>query len=189
MIQQHTLRPHHGRKTVSKRVGRGDGSGKGSYSTRGCKGQNSRTGGGVRPGFEGGQTPLSRRLPKLKGFDNPVKIHYQAVNVESFNTFPDNTTVDSALLFSKRIIGRKNMPLKVLGLGELTKKLKVVAEAVSQSARAKIEKADGEVVLIGKKAALEAQRKSAQNSEQREREEEAPGVAESAASGGDASPN
>lgn len=139
-MQQHTLHPHPGSRKRKKRLGRGDGSGRGSFSTRGVKGQQSRTGGGVKLGFEGGQTPLSRRIPKLRGFKNPKRVTYQVVNVGQLNILHDSATVDISTLYDAGLIRHKNLPVKLLGEGELTKKLKFNIEAMSKSAKEKIEK-------------------------------------------------
>ena len=129
------------------RVGRGPGSGNGKTSGRGQKGQNSRSGGGVRLGFEGGQTPLARRLPK-RGFTNFNRKEYAIVNVETLNRFKEGTTVNVALLLEKGIIKKELSGLKVLGNGELTKKLTVEAVKFSKSAKEAIEKAGGKAEVI-----------------------------------------
>lgn len=147
MFTQHTLRPNSGSRKGKRRFGRGDSSGRGSYSGRGAKGQKARSGGRVRPGFEGGQTPLLRRIPKLKGFKNPNRIPFQVVNVEGLNVFDDGSTVDLVALFEQRLISRKNRPVKILGDGELQKKLTVKIDACSQSAKKKIEAKGGQIVL------------------------------------------
>ena len=124
------------------RVGRGPGSGNGKTSGRGQKGQKARSGGGVRLGFEGGQTPLARRLPK-RGFTNFNRVEYAIVNVEALNQFEDGTEITAALLLDKKVIRKELSGLKVLGNGELTKKLTVKATKFSQSAKEAIEKAGG----------------------------------------------
>ena len=129
------------------RVGRGPGRGNGKTSGRGQKGQNSRSGGGVRLGFEGGQTPLARRLPK-RGFTNFNRKEYAIVNVETLNRFEEGTTVNVALLLEKGIIKKELSRLKVLGNGELTKKLTVEAVKFSKSAKEAIEKAGGKAEVI-----------------------------------------
>ena len=141
------LKPAVGAKKAPKRVGRGCGSGIGKTSARGQKGQKSRSGGGVRPGFEGGQMPLARRLPK-RGFTNIFAKEYAQVNVEALNVFEDGTVIDAALLREKRIIRNLCDGLKVLGNGELTKKLHVKAHKFSQSAVEFIEKAGGKAEVI-----------------------------------------
>ena len=127
-------------RTERNRVGRGPGSGNGKTSGRGQKGQKSRSGGGVRLGFEGGQTPLARRLPK-RGFTNFNRKEYAIVNVETLNRFEDGATVNAAALIEAGIINKELSGLKVLGNGELTKKLTVEAVKFSKSAKEAIEKA------------------------------------------------
>jgi len=132
------------------RKGRGVGSGNGKTAGRGHKGQNSRSGGGVRPGFEGGQMPLYRRLPK-RGFNNTrFAYHYIEINVQDLEIFADGTTVDSALLADTGIlsVAKVNDGIKVLGTGELTKKLVVKAKKFSASAKEKIEKAGGSALEV-----------------------------------------
>ncbi|MBI2638940.1 50S ribosomal protein L15 [Candidatus Peregrinibacteria bacterium] len=146
-MSQHSLRPNPGSRKRSRSLGRGDSSGHGSFSGHGGKGQTARSGGNIKAGFEGGQTPLIRRLPKLKGFKNPNRLPYQTVNVESFNDFEDGSTVDIVVLYENRLISRKNRPVKILGNGELTKKLTIKADACSVSAKQKIEAKGGEVLL------------------------------------------
>ena len=124
------------------RVGRGPGSGNGKTSGRGQKGQKARSGGGVRLGFEGGQTPLARRLPK-RGFTNFNRVEYAIVNVEALNQFEDGIEITAALLLDKKVIRKELGGLKVLGNGELTNKLTVKAAKFSQSAKEAIEKAGG----------------------------------------------
>ena len=130
-----------------KRVGRGTSSGTGKTSGRGQKGQKSRSGGGVRLGVEGGQTPLARRLPK-RGFTNFNRKEYAIVNVETLNRFEDGATVNAAALIEAGIINKELSGLKVLGNGELTKKLTVEAVKFSKSAKEAIEKAGGKVEVL-----------------------------------------
>ena len=139
----HTIQPAVGANTSEKRLGRGIGSGLGKTSGKGHKGQWARSGGGVRPGFEGGQTPLARRLPK-RGFNNKFAVNYDIVNVEVLNVFDEGTVVTPELLAEKRIVNSKNNGgVKVLGNGHLTKKLTVKANKFSASAKASIEAAGG----------------------------------------------
>lgn len=140
-----TLKSNKGAKHRKKRVGRGNGSGTGTYSGRGMNGQNSRSGGNRRPGFEGGQTPFVQRMPKLRGFKNPNSKVYQVVNVEDLNMFDDGTTVNKAVLLKKNLIGHKTGLIKILGNGELKKKLTISVDAVSTSAEKKITKAGGSI--------------------------------------------
>lgn len=135
-------------KTASKRVGRGTGSGLGKTCGRGQKGQNSRSGGGVRPGFEGGQMPLIRRLPKV-GFTNNFRKEYLTINVEDLDRFEDNTTVDYELLLTNGLVKKASSArLKVLGNGSLTKKLHIKANKFSESAIEKIKKAGGTIEVL-----------------------------------------
>lgn len=142
-----TLRPQAGAKTAPKRVGRGIGSGTGKTSTRGHKGQWARSGGGVRPNFEGGQMPMTRRLPKI-GFNNKRFAHeYSIVNVNELNVFEDGAVVGIEELKARGIIKKVgSYGLKILGNGDLNKKLTVKADKFTASAVEKIEKAGGEAV-------------------------------------------
>jgi large subunit ribosomal protein L15 len=146
-MRLHDLKPAEGSKKRPKRVGRGIGSGHGKTSTRGHKGQNARSGGGVRPGFEGGQMPLIRRIPK-RGFTNKFKKEYAIVNVEDLNVFEENTRVTPELLKEKGLIKQIKDGVKILGDGELKVKLEVVAHAFSSSAKEKIEAAGGKAEVI-----------------------------------------
>ena len=144
----HTIQPAVGATTSSKRLGRGIGSGLGKTSGKGHKGQWARSGGGVRPGFEGGQTPLARRLPK-RGFNNKFAVNYDIVNVASLNVFDEGTVVTPELLAEKGIVTVKcNAGVKVLGNGQLTKKLTVKADKFSASAKQAIEAAGGVAEVI-----------------------------------------
>lgn len=140
------LKPAEGSKRNRKRVGRGAGSGYGKTSGRGLNGQKSRAGGGKGVGFEGGQTPLARRLPKLPGFRNFNRVEYVPVNVYRLDAyFNDGDVVDVPALVEKGIVKHSNDLVKVLGDGELTKSLTVKVDKVSASAKAKIEAAGGKV--------------------------------------------
>ena len=143
----HSIQPAIGANTSEKRLGRGIGSGLGKTSGKGHKGQWARSGGGVRSGFEGGQTPLARRLPK-RGFNNKFRVEYDIVNVESLNVFESGTVVTPALLAETRIVNGKKGGIKVLGNGHLTKKLTVKADKFSASAKAAIEAAGGVAEVI-----------------------------------------
>lgn len=136
------LKPPQGSRKKRKRVGRGTSSGHGKTSGRGQKGQLSRSGGGKGPGFEGGQTPLQRRLPKLPGFKSRFKKEYEVINLSQLDKLNEGTVVDPGFLSDKGWLTRK-LPVKVLGDGELTKALTVKAQAFSRSAQEKIEKAGG----------------------------------------------
>ena len=140
------LKPAEGSRHSRKRVGRGNGSGCGKTAGRGLNGQKSRAGGGKRPGFEGGQTPLAMRLPKLPGFRNINRVEYLPVNVSRLEEkFEAGEVVNSESLKAKGIIKHEDALVKVLGDGELTKALTVSVDKVSASAKAKIEAAGGKV--------------------------------------------
>ncbi len=143
-IELFNLKPPKGSRKNRKRVGRGPGSRRGTYSGRGIKGQNSRSGGGVRLGFEGGQTPLIKRIPK-KGFRRKSHIVYSIINVRELNRFKDKEEITIEKLIEESVI-KGNNPVKILGDGELGKKLVVHANKFSKIAKEKIEKAGGEVI-------------------------------------------
>ena len=146
-MKLHELSPAAGSVSDVKRKGRGPGSGNGKTAGKGHKGQNARTGGGVRIGFEGGQMPMTRRLPK-RGFNNIFAKKYAIVNIEALNAFDNGAFVSAAELLEKKIIRKEEDGLRVLGNGELTKKLTVKANAFSESAKAKIEAAGGKVEVV-----------------------------------------
>lgn len=146
-MKLHELSPAEGSTKDVFRKGRGTGSGNGKTAGKGHKGQNARSGGGVRPGFEGGQLPLYRKLPK-RGFYNRFATVYSIVNVEALNAFEDGAVVDLEALTEKGIIRKEYDGLKVLGRGEITKKLTVKAKIFSASAKEKIEAAGGKVEVI-----------------------------------------
>ncbi len=145
-MQIHDLFPAPGSRKDRKRVGRGNGSGHGSTAGRGDNGQNSRAGGGKGPGFEGGQNPLHMRLPKLPGFKNRNRVEYSVVNVSRLeDIFSDGDVVTSEALVEKGVIKSASELVKVLGDGEISKKLTVQVDKVSVPAKAKIEAAGGTV--------------------------------------------
>ena len=146
MAELHDLSPTPGSRKNRKRVGRGPGSGRGKTSTRGEKGQKARSGGSIKPSFEGGQMPLVRRIPK-RGFKSPNRVEYQVVNVRDLERL-DGEVSPEVLAGAGMIRGTKK-PVKVLGEGEIAKTLSVRAHAFSASARSKIEAAGGSVSLIG----------------------------------------
>lgn len=147
-MQAHEIRPTHKRKRA-KRVGRGQGSGKGTYSGRGLKGQKARSGGGVRPGFEGGQNPQMKGLPMLRGFKNRFRVEYQVVNLAALSRLPEEVTeVTPQLLARHRLVRSASKPVKVLAYGELDRALQVQAHKFSESAKQKIEAAGGEVKAV-----------------------------------------
>lgn len=144
----HTIEPSVGAVTPAKRLGRGIGSGLGKTSGKGHKGQWARSGGGVRPGFEGGQTPLARRVPK-RGFKNNFAVTYDVVNLSALNVFEEGTEVTPQLLRDNGIVNSKNNGgVKVLGNGQITKKLAVKANKFSTSAKEAIEAAGGTAEVI-----------------------------------------
>ena len=147
-MKQHDLRPAEGANKKRKRVGRGTGSGKGKTSGRGTKGQSSRTGGTVRVNFEGGQLPLTKRLPKLRGFNNRFKVDYVAINLDTLDrVFEANGAVSPETLAGHGL-GDPTDPIVILGRGEISKPLTVKAHRVSESARAKIEAAGGSIEIL-----------------------------------------
>jgi large subunit ribosomal protein L15 len=146
-MKLHELKPNPGSVKNRKRLGRGTATGQGKTSGRGMNGQKSRSGGGVRPGFEGGQMPLYRRLPK-RGFTNVFGTVYSEINVEVLNSFEDGTEITPELLKSEKILKKQLDGVKILGNGELAKKLTVKAHKFSKSAVEKIEAAGGKVEVI-----------------------------------------
>ena len=143
-MKLHELQPAIGSTTAPKRLGRGVGSGLGKTSGKGHKGAKARSGGGKRPGFEGGQMPLTRRLPK-RGFTNIYRKEYATINVSALNAFEDGVEVTSEILMDAGLVNKVQAGVKVLGGGELTKKLKVKVEKVTASAKEKIEACGGKV--------------------------------------------
>jgi large subunit ribosomal protein L15 len=143
-LHQLSIKPGAVRKR--KRVGRGNASGHGTYSGRGCKGMGQRKSGNVRPGFEGGQTPLIMRLPKLKGFKNPNKLVFQVVNLSDLKDFKDGEEVNLQTLLEKKLITKKTQPVKVLGNGSLKAKLNFRVHAISAAAKAKVTEVGGKVL-------------------------------------------
>lgn len=146
-MKLHELRPAEGARKAPKRVGRGTGSGLGRNSGKGEKGQNSRSGGGVRLGFEGGQMPLFRRIPK-RGFNNIFAKEYVSINVDRLNVFENGTEVTPEVLLERRVVSKLCDGIKILGNGELTKSLTVKANKFSKAAAEKIEAAGGKVEVV-----------------------------------------
>lgn len=146
-MKLHELKPADGARQDKVRVGRGTGSGCGKTSGRGHKGQKARSGGGVRPGFEGGQMPIYRRLPK-RGFKNIWRKNYAEVNVATLNVFDDDMTVDAVALVEVGILKNVLDGVRILGDGDLTKKLTVKAQGFTKTAKAKIEALGGTVEVI-----------------------------------------
>lgn len=146
-MKLHELKPVEGSRKSQKRLGRGTGSGLGKTAGKGMKGQNSRSGGGTKPGFEGGQMPLYRRLPK-RGFTNIFAKQIVEVNVERLNIFENGTEVTEALLKERGVVSKTLDGVKILGNGELTKSLTVKVRRFSKSAKEKIEAAGGKVEVM-----------------------------------------
>ena len=143
----HELSPAKGSVKEAYRKGRGAGSGNGKTAGKGHKGQNARSGGGVRPGFEGGQMPLQRRIPK-RGFNNIFASHYVSINVDDLNRFEDGAVVDSQSITDIGLVKNTRDGIKILGRGELTRKITVKAVGFSASAKEKIEKAGGKAEVM-----------------------------------------
>ena len=146
-MKMHELSPAIGSTKEAKRIGRGHGSGNGKTAGKGHKGQKARAGRGFRAGFEGGQMPLQRRVPK-RGFNNIFAVEWAAINVSALEVFEDGATVDAAALTEKGIIKKAGLPVKVLGNGNLTKKLTVKVNAFSASAAEKINSVGGKAEVI-----------------------------------------
>lgn len=146
-MKLHELSPAPGSNREVKRIGRGHGSGQGKTAGKGHKGQKARSGGGVRPGFEGGQMPLQRRVPK-RGFNNIFATRYASVNVAALDKFEDGAVVDTAALKAAGLIKKEYDGVKILGNGNVQKKLTVKVAAFSEAAKAKIEAAGGKTEVI-----------------------------------------
>lgn len=146
-MKLHELKPAEGSRSTRNRVGRGIGSGNGKTAGKGHKGQNARSGGGVRPGFEGGQNPLFRRLPK-RGFTNINRKEFAIVNLDALNRFEEGTEVTPALLIETGVVSSEKSGIKILGNGTLEKKLIVKAHKFSASAKEAIENAGGQTEVV-----------------------------------------
>ena len=144
-MRQDELFPAPGSKKSRKRVGRGDGSGHGTYSGRGCKGQKSRAGYKMRPGFEGGQLPLIKRLPRKRGFTNIFRIEYNVVNISRLNMFESGSEIDPERLVAAGVVKSLRRPIKILGEGDINHPLVVKAHKFSTAAKVKIEAVGGKV--------------------------------------------
>jgi large subunit ribosomal protein L15 len=142
-----TLKPPEGSRKKRKRIGRGDGSGHGGTSTKGHKGQNARSGGRVRPGFEGGQMPLSRRLPK-RGFRNPFRRNIVIINIDQLKKFPEGSIIDRNALLEAGLVKRIGDGIKVLGKGNIAYPISVKVDMISRGAKDKIEAAGGSIVEV-----------------------------------------
>lgn len=148
-MRQNELSPAPGSKKKKKRVGRGDGSGHGSFSGRGCKGQKSRAGYKMRPGFEGGQLPLIKRLPRKRGFVNIFRTEYSIINLNKLNVFESGSEVTPEKLVEAGVVKSLRHPIKVLAEGNINHPLSVKANKFSTAAKAKIEAAGGTVEEVG----------------------------------------
>ena len=148
-MRQDELSPAPGSKKRRKRVGRGDGSGHGTYSGRGCKGQKSRAGYKMRPGFEGGQLPLIKRLPQKRGFVNIFRTEYTIVNLDKLNIFESGSEVTPEKLVAMGIVKSLRYPIKILADGDINRPLVIKANKFSAVAKAKIEAAGGQVEEVG----------------------------------------
>lgn len=146
-MKLHELKPAEGSRSSRKRIGRGIGSGTGKTAGKGHKGQKARSGGGVRPGFEGGQNPLFRRLPK-RGFTNINRKDYTVVNLDVLNRFEEGTEITPALLIETGVVSKERSGIKILGNGSLDKKLSVRAHKFSASAKEAIEAAGGQTEVL-----------------------------------------
>ena len=146
-MKLHEMKYTVGARQSTKRLGRGQGSGQGKTAGKGHKGQNARSGGGVAIGFEGGQTPFFKRMPK-RGFHNFTRVEYSVVNLVDLNKFDDGATVTSELLEEMRLVPKNNSGVKILGKGKLEKKLTVKCDAISKTAKEAIEKAGGSVEVV-----------------------------------------
>jgi large subunit ribosomal protein L15 len=157
-MRLHNLKPRPGSKHRTKRLGQGESSGRGKTAGRGGKGQTARSGSSIRIGFEGGQMPLIRRIPK-RGFNNAeFTTAYSPVNVGELNQFEDGARVDETALRSLGLANGPKLGIKILGSGDLTKKLVVVVSAISASAKTKIEAKGGSVEIVGKKSPAPAKK-------------------------------
>jgi len=156
VVKQNNIAPAPGSRHTRKRVGRGTGSGHGTFSGRGCKGQKARTGNNkVRPGFEGGQLPLIKRLPRKRGFTNIFRVEYTTVNTGELNKLESGSEVTAEILKAAGIIKTLENPIKVLADGEIDRPLTVKANKFSASAKAKIEAAGGKVEEVENAAKAE----------------------------------
>ncbi len=149
MVRQDELSPAPGSRRDRKRVGRGDGSGHGTYSGRGCKGQKSRAGYKMRPGFQGGQLPLIKSLPRKRGFVNIFRVEYSVVNLDKLNIFKSGSEVTPEGLAAAGVVKSLRHPIKILGAGDINHPLLVKANKFSATAKAKIEAAGGKVEEVG----------------------------------------
>ena len=155
MIRLDTLSPAPGSRKAKKRVGRGDGSRKGSFSGRGCKGQKARAGFRMKPGFEGGQLPIIKRLPSQRGFTNIFKTQFDVVNVGQLTVFEAGTEVDLVKLVTAGLVKTGQKLVKILGDGEIDRPLTVKADKFTATAKAKIEAAGGKIEEVADEASAD----------------------------------
>ena len=172
-MQQHELRPSPGARKRRKRVGRGNASGHGTYAGKGLKGQQARSGRGPHPGFEGGQTPLIRRLPRRRGFHNPFRVEYTAVNLRDLSKFAAGSEVTPESLRKQGIVRTLRQPIKLLGDGDMSAALTVRVHRVSAAARAKVEAAGGTVEELAPRVKKQRQRKHLRETPKAKAKEEA----------------
>ena len=144
-MMQHQLKAGTGTRKTRKRVGRGNSAGGGTYAGRGSKGQKSRSGKGIKPGFEGGQNPLIKGLPMIRGFNNKFKTYYSLVSIGTLNQLPTGERITPEYLYISGITRNKKKPIKILGGGDLTKALNISAHKFTESARSKIEAVGGTI--------------------------------------------
>ena len=144
-MMQHQIKPNAGARKARKRIGRGNAAGGGTYAGRGLKGQKSRSGKGVKPGFEGGQNPLIKGLPMIRGFNNKFKTHYSLVSLESLDQLPASDNITPEYLYISGITRSKKNPIKIVGNGDITKPLNISAHKFTESARKKIEAVGGTI--------------------------------------------
>ena len=144
-MMQHHIKPNAGSRKPRKRIGRGNAAGGGTYAGRGLKGQKSRSGKGVKPGFEGGQNPLIKGLPMIRGFNNKFKTHYSLVSLGNLDLLPVGDNITPEYLYILGIIRSKRNPIKIVGNGDITKPLNISAHKFTESARKKIEAVGGTI--------------------------------------------
>ena len=144
-MMQHQIKPNSGSRKARKRIGRGNAAGGGTYAGRGLKGQKSRSGKGLKPGFEGGQNPLIKGLPMIRGFNNKFKTHYSLVPLGNLDRLPVGDNITPEYLYILGIIRNKRNPIKIVGNGDITKPLNISAHKFTESARKKIEAVGGTI--------------------------------------------
>ncbi len=176
-MQAHQLKPPPGARHARRRVGRGNAAGQGTYAGRGLKGQKARAGNKPRRFFEGGQTRLFKKLPFRRGFTNPFRVEYQAINLDVLQRFDEGAEVTPELLKERRILRNLRRPVKVLAAGDLTKKLTVRVHRFSVTAKEKIEAAGGTAVELGERREKKVRDRSAAQNKKDENSAETAGQA------------